>query len=341
MLEKPDLQDARIVSCVQNEYRLSVAQLVFLPLGADENTAVYRLVAVDETRFFVKLRRGPFDQVAVALPRFLSEQGVSQVIPPLATRTGQLWASLEDFKVVLYPFVEGRDGYEVDLSDRHWAELGAALKAIHTLELPPVLAKSIERETFSARWRDMVRAFLGRIGDQAFDDAVAADLALFLKAKRDEILELVDRAERHALALQARPRELVLCHSDVHAGNVLIGADGALYIVDWDNPILAPKERDLMFAGGAQGFSGHTPEQEETLFYQGYGQTEIDPTALAYYRYERIVEDIAAFCQQIFLTTKGGQDREQSLRYLKSSFLPHGTLEIAFRSDRTIGEGRN
>ena len=102
---------------------------------------------------------------------------------------------------------------------------------------------------------------------------------------------------------------------------------------------LAPKERDLMFIGGAQGFAGHTAQEEETLFYRGYGQTQIDPIALAYYRYERIIQDIAVFCEQIFLTNEGGEDREQSLRYLTSNFLPNNTIEIAYTSDKTQRDG--
>ena len=113
-----------------------------------------------------------------------------------------------------------------------------------------------------------------------------------------------------------------MCHSDIHAGNILIGADDAFYIVDWDNPILAPKERDLMFVGGGQGFTGHTPQEEETLFYRGYGETQIDPVALAYYRYERIIQDIAVYCEQLFLSDEGGEDRAQALRHFASNFLP-------------------
>ena len=52
-----------------------------------------------------------------------------------------------------------------------------------------------------------------------------------------------------------------------------------------------------MFIGGGQGFAGLTPQEEEGLFYRGYGEAQIDPVAPAYYRYERIVEDIAVFCQ--------------------------------------------
>jgi spectinomycin phosphotransferase len=81
-----------------------------------------------------------------------------------------------------------------------------------------------------------------------------------------------------------------------------------------------------------------TPQEEETLFYRSYGQTQIDPIALAYYRYERIIEDIAVFCEQIFLTDEGGDDREQSFHSLRSNFLPNNTIEIAYQSDKTRGE---
>src|SRR3990172_9193385 len=104
MLEKPDLHDEKIIACLQDEYGLPVVQVAFLPLGADLNTAVYRAVADDETPYFVKLRWGVFDEITVALPRFLSGQGIAQIIAPLTTQTGQLWANLDAFKLILYPF---------------------------------------------------------------------------------------------------------------------------------------------------------------------------------------------------------------------------------------------
>lgn len=336
MLEKPDLPDYRIAACLQDAYGLRVADVAFLPLGADLNTAVYRAVADngagDRQMVFVKLRRGNFDEIAVMAPKFLSDQGIPQIIAPLPTQTGRLWAELDPFKVILYPFVTGGDGYEVELADRHWIALGSALQRIHTLVLPPALAKRIPRETYSPRWRDSVMTFLARIEEETYADPVAVRMAATLQAKRAEVRDLVDRAERLARTLQARPPEFVLCHSDIHAGNVLIAADGALYIVDWDAPILAPKERDLMYAGGGQFANRRTPQEEETLFYRGHGETTIDPAALAYYRYERIVEDIAVECEQIFLSNEGGEDREQALHYLASNFLPGNTIEIAYRS---------
>ncbi len=333
MLEKPALPDEKINACLQEAYGLTAGPVEFLPLGADMNTAVYRAVATDGASYFVKLRRGDFDAIVVTLPRFLSEQGISQIITPLATRAGMLFAEMEDFRLILYPFVEGQDAYQVELSDTQWVEFGAALRCIHAADLPPSLAERIPRERFGPRWRRMVEHFMARLENEAYTDPVARQLAAFLQERRSEVLGLVGRTDRLARTLQARSLDFVVCHSDLHAGNIHIDENGALYLVDWDNPILAPRERDLMYAGGGQFNNRRTPQEEEALFYQGYGPVQADPAALAYYRYERIVEDIAAYCEQLLASNEGEEDREQSLRYCMSNFLPGGTIEIAYRGD--------
>jgi spectinomycin phosphotransferase len=125
--------------------------------------------------------------------------------------------------------------------------------------------------------------------------------------------------------------EFVLCHSDIHAGNVLISADSAFYIVDWDEPILAPKERDLMFIGGGVGNVWNQPYEEE-VFYKGYGQTEVNAEILAYYRCERIVEDIAIYTQELLFPTISSADRAEMYKHLMDQFEPNGVVEIALKT---------
>ena len=338
MLEKPDIQDESIIACLVDEYGLNVVQVAFLPLGADRNTAVYRAVTDDATPYFVKLRLGDFEDSSVALARYLRDQGIVQVVAPLATGTGQLWVILNAFKLILYPFIQGRNGYTAGLSDRHWSEFGTSLKAVHTAEVPPELIRRIRQETYSSKWRHTAKAFLERAESDDFDDPISVKFAAFFKSRRDEIFDLVGRTERLAQSLQARSLELIVCHSDIHAGNVLIDANDSFFIVDWDNPIRAPKERDLMFVGGGLMGAGHTPQEEESLFYQAYGETQVDPVALTYYRYERIIQDIAEYCEQISSTNEGGADRERSFRYLTSNFRPGGVLETAYKSDMALRE---
>jgi spectinomycin phosphotransferase len=192
------------------------------------------------------------------------------------------------------------------------------------------LVERVPREDFSPRWRNTVKMFHKQVEHERYDDPIAASFAAFWMTKRDEIYSIVERAEQLAQALQKRAVEPVVCHSDLHGRNVLIGANDELAIVDWDEPILAPKERDLMFIGGGVGGIWNN-DREATWFYQGYGQTAIDLVALSYYRYERIVADIAACSEQIFAMQGSVEDRQKRLR-LSEQFLPNNVVEIAHRS---------
>lgn len=335
MLDKPDFPDEIMIVCLQTEYELRIVHVVFLPLGSDLDTAVYRAVADDETAYFCKLRRGVFDETSVTLPRLLRDQGIAHIIPPLPTQSGQLWAVLGEFNLIVYPFVEGTNGYEVELSERQWADFGAALKRLHTTIVPATILQSIRKERYDPEWRERCKNIIETLDAETFDDPVIEDMAAFLQSKRTMILDAVGRAEQLAHTMASRSMEYVLCHGDIHPGNLFIDSQGTLFIVDWDYPMLAPKERDLMFIGGGQGFMPYVAEHEELLFYRGYGQPSLDPVALTYYRYERSITDIAVACEQILASKQGGQDRNQSLQYLKWGFLPGCTLEIAYTADTT------
>lgn len=333
MLEQPAIDEAALADSLRAEWGLPIRRATFLPLGADPNTAVYRAEAEDGRAYFLKLRRGPFDAVPVRLPAFLAGQGLDPVIPPLAARDGRLWARLGADTLILYPFMEGRDGYEAGLTDAQWVALGAALRRIHAAVPPPDLAGGIPRETWSPRWRDTLRAHLARIETEPPVDDVARRTAAFLRSNAGEISRLLERTGGLADDLRSRALPFVLCHADLHAWNVLIDPAGRLFIVDWDTAILAPRERDLMFPGAGLFGGRRSPREEETLFYQGYGAVQPDLAALAYYRYARVIEDLAVYCDALLLTAAGGEDREPSLRNLMANFQPGGTIALARAAD--------
>jgi spectinomycin phosphotransferase len=332
MLEKPDISDGVIVSRLYEEYNLSVAELTFLPLGADVGTAVYRVIAGNGTFYFLKLRKG-FEEISVTVPLFLKSQGIPEILSPLETKSRQGWADFGEYKMILYPFVDGKNGFEMELADHHKRALGRALKAIHSTSVPAELRRSILKEAFSSQWREQVRSFQAQVEEKSFKDPAAAKLALFIKSNRNEISSLIKRTDQLASEVHSKPLALVLCHTDIHGANILITEEDNMYIVDWDNPLLAPKERDLMFIGGGIDniWKG---EQDESIFYEGYGKTNIDFTVLAYYRYERIIEDLAAYGEQLLMTDEGGADRESGYRRFISNFEPGSTIEIAEKTTR-------
>jgi spectinomycin phosphotransferase len=181
-----------------------------------------------------------------------------------------------------------------------------------------------------------MKSYQAQVEKKVFTEPTAAKLVEFMKSRRGEITRLIERAEQLASELQDRPVELALCHTDIHGGNILIRTDGqppVLYIVDWDDPILAPKERDLMFIGGGIDEIWKT-KREVDVFYEAYGETEINLTALAYYRYERVIEDLVVICEQLFLSNEGGADRERAYGWFTSNFEPGSTIEIAQNTDK-------
>ena len=133
--------------------------------------------------------------------------------------------------------------------------------------------------------------------------------------------------KRQQLRRANHPR--VLCHADAHLGNVLVGDDGRLWLIDWDGAALAPRERDLLFVIGGIAAGQVSPRQTE-LFRRGYGAVEPDPVALTYYRAAWALQDIAAFGHTALLDdTAGEATRREALRLFASYFMPGELTELA------------
>jgi len=332
MVEKRATSDQAIIRCLSANYGIDVAILTLLPLGADTNASVYKAQTADQKSYFIKLKQGHKHEISVEIVELLHRAGIPQMIPPVKTIHNKPTQLVDDCTLIVYPFVEGQDGFHRSLTDDQWTTLGKVLRQIHEVEVPLPLQNQIRHETYSAKWRDIVRSIYVYVEDKLFNDEIALKLQKFMKENMLVIRRLVEHAEQLGKKLQDQPPKFVLCHSDIHAGNVLMNGTHQMYILDWDEPILAPKERDLMFIGGGVGNVWNQPH-EEKLFYQGYGKTEVDRTILSYYRHERIVEDIAIYSREILLTGGKGKERLEMYKHFIDLFAPQGVVEIAFQTD--------
>jgi spectinomycin phosphotransferase len=336
---RPDIDLCAIGDLLGAAYGVRVEDIAFLPLGADPDAAAWRVVIADGPALFLKTRHVAFAAGVLAVPRFLRDAGIAAVVAPLRTRDGALSVASGDLTLILYTFIEGTNGFDRALSVEQWVDFGASLRRVHDAILPPAIASGVQTEAFGSQWRDRVEAILAKPPTAGERDAVARDLDALLDRERDAVERIVTRAAELADILRRRQNPLVLCHTDIHAGNVLIGPDGAVQIVDWDAPRLAPRERDLMFIGGGVAGTWNQPEEVDA-FYRGYGAIGIDPMPLAYYRYERIVEDIAVGCEQILRGET--RHRAEAFAQLSAQWQPRDVIEIADATyDRLVrGEWR-
>src|SRR5690606_41231376 len=116
MLTKPPIADAAIITHLRDAYAIDAAHLEFLPIGADADSAVYRATTREGRAYFVKLRRGPFDDLPIRVPWFLHQHGAKHVIPPIPTRTARLWTALDGYTLAVFPVVQARRAYRGVLS---------------------------------------------------------------------------------------------------------------------------------------------------------------------------------------------------------------------------------
>lgn len=328
MTKRKLLESQQIDNCLKVHYGIDVINLALLPLGADINACVFKADAKNHSSFFVKLRHGHHDEINLALVELLVQAGIQLIIPPIKTKQQQSMISIEGFHLIVYPFIEGQDGFSYPLSDKQWIKLGKVLRQIHDLEMPIAVREKLRKEIYSPKYRQSVRSLYDQFNTLQVKDEIAEKLSTYLKQEQKTILHLVDSAENLAQKILNLHPKYGLCHSDIHAGNVLINGNDELYIVDWDEPMMAPKERDLMFIGGGVGNVWNQPH-EETLFYQGYGEVMIDKNILAYYRHERIVQDIAEFAEHLLLSTAGGENRKIMFQHFMDMFASRGVVEIA------------
>lgn len=327
MLDPSPVPDAALLACAREQFGRPATAITFLPLGYDANAWAYRLAAGDDV--FLKVRRGAAALPGLLAPRYVGDQGIAGVLAPLPARDGRLWAQLGEFTVTLQPFVAGRDAWDSNLSDEQWVAFGALLRRVHALPVPPELAAHLVAETFTPDYLDYLPALAARAHGPAPDDPIAAELAAAWRANETTIGAL--RARTTALGEQLRranhPR--VLCHADAHLGNVLVGDDGRLWLIDWDGAALAPRERDLLFVIGGIAAGQVSPRQTE-LFRRGYGPVEPDAAALTYYRAAWALQDIAAFGHTALLDeTAGEATRREALRLFASYFTPGELTELA------------
>lgn len=332
MIEKPEISDEKIISALRENYSIPATGIEFLPLGLDSSASAYRVEA-DNCVYFLKLRKQIPNPTGILIPRFLKEQGIAQVMAPLSTQDGGAWACADDFFFILYPFITGKRVIDAGMSDACWVEFGSVLKRIHSSKPTSKLASQLKRERFVSQWIEWVKKTHAQVKAREYDDPFHKQLAAFWLENYETISTILERTETLAKRMQKTNSEFVLCHADIHTGNILVTEDDKLFIVDWDETLLAPKERDLLFVIGSI-FNDTSEGRWEQRFFEGYGVTEVDPLALAYYRYNWCVEDMGAFAERLFSVENVGEEtKANSLWWFKNLFAQGNSVKTALTTE--------
>jgi len=333
MIEKPNIKNERITTALYENYSIPVSNIEFLPVGNDSSAFSYRVDAKNKNSYFLKIRKEISNRAGLFVPRFLKDNGIEQVIAPLSTKTQELWVNVDEFAFILYPFITGNEAMKVGLTDAQWIEFGATLNRIHTTELIGSTLQYVMQESFTPKWGSLAKMLHEQVNARNYDDPYQKQLAIFWKENNEKIQTLIERAEILGKRLQQTDLEFVLCHADIHTANILITQEQNMLIIDWDDTLLAPKERDLMFVLG----ENTVETREEQMFFSGYGKVKINPLALAYYRYEWCVQEVGDFGERVFLMKDAGENtKNNSVEGFIKLFSRGDVVETAFNTSVAV-----
>lgn len=311
----------------REDFGLDLAVVEGVVGGSDVAAESWRAVARDGTAYALKRSSGTGTGLQVAAS--LAAQGVGGVPAPLRTRSGSLWAERGGWRLSVVPWVVGTErAAEVGLGAAEWSAFGALLAAVHAAWVPPDLAETLPREEYSTRpLRRRIDAVDMQVRAAMFRDPSSVAASTAWSAAAPAIERLLTQADVLADSLRAAAAPEVLCHGDPHLGNVL-RVSGRAVLVDWDDALLAPPERDLVLLLGGMGPLGPQTAGELAALRAGYGDLEVDDRRLAYARTTRALEDLDWIARAVD-DERTGAERAAALDVFRSVLDPAGLGGLA------------
>jgi len=229
----------------------------------------------------------------------------NKIINPVKTAFGKYKYENEEAVFLLTNYIEGDDLTGKEPTPDQVIELADIVADLHLYGIDIPVDTSAIRETFETEFCPFVRQILYSTSE------LPVDLSDLLSCYSTEIKQATDRLEIGAKTLRSRPREDVLCHTDIHGGNILSGKEG-LVLIDWENLKQGPREADFFSLIKKPWFD---------LFWEGYKRKhpdyEIDEMNLSFYTLRRKLEDISEFIEQLCFDVMGDEARSATLNLLR------------------------
>jgi len=231
-------------------YGLAVEQLEPAPRGWTGETFAVRVRG--GRRVFVKLYPPallpPNAEAALPVLTEMAAYGLREIAPPIRTRDGELSAWLGDELVVLFEHLEAERIRPFPFGGEDVGELIGGVHAATAGVSCPVATEAFDRPYAEELWRT-----LDAVARDTSDDEGRQRLRRWVLEKQTEHAELWARFDGTAQACREAGLEMVVTHGD-WSFNLLRRPDGTTFLVDWDELLLAPPERDTWFANGDAAF---------------------------------------------------------------------------------------
>lgn len=230
--------------------------------------------------------------------------GIAGVVAPLPASTGAFTFDIAGRRAALFPYIPGPTSDDQPLTQAQAAEFGRVLAAVHAVDSSTL---SLPVEQYATGAADDAEAVLLALPDALESpNPFRRAMAELLLPVRDGLYARVTGFRAAADVMRSRPAPLVVCHGDPTDDNIVIGE--RVFLLDWDDMRLGPKEIDLMH---------FEPDSPVIAAYVAASGTAIDPAPLDFCRLKWDNEEIRGFAGRVLFEDSSVEQHQHDLDIMR------------------------
>ena len=316
---------SELLERLSTAYSLPLQSITFFPEGEDS----YGYIAVSKTgeKYFVKASTSVPDTCLKVVSLLRHQGNISGIVAPLETLEGTLSVPWQDFRVSLFPFIEGKSRWDLwkagkDFTDTELSQTGALLATIH--ECPDTIASdNLTVATYDLPLRHELHTVLEAPAKKTSpQNRYQKQLLEALTQHQSAVLETLDRYDSLGRSGTALQTPFVITHGDPTPGNLIIDAENRLHIIDWDGVCLGPPEKDLV------SFTGERFEVVlESYLTERQDSVTLHADIFGFYIYEWTLNEIRDYGTKILFKNNDAQQNEYDWESLQD-YLPPNQMSM-------------
>lgn len=269
---------------IEANYNYTVIDVIEAPRGFVAETFI--ITTETQQKYFVKFIKTSryIENIQTSLPvlKYLFDNNIKNICYPFENKQGRLTTAVKHGIVIVFNNIEGT--WTFDFNKAEYLEL---LSQIHKLEIPTNISTKIE--DFEVNFLDELEINLRACLTEP-QTGVRSQTQELLRHKIDAINEYSNLFLEVQSFAKDTTVKAVLTHGD-GSGNVMVDKNNELFIIDWDDLLVAPKERDLWF---------HYKDDNMMKYYKKLNPDfEMHKVMYSFYLLKRFMDDLAGFLNEI------------------------------------------
>lgn len=304
--------DLKLEDILNDNYEIRVGSIRSAPRQFVAKTFVIEADSGD--KYFCKVidKRLFIANVIKSLPalRSIHQLGFERINYPIPAKSGALHVMYNTTLVVLFNFIDAPQSYDYDDFT-----FGQTIANVH--KLTTRVSVELEVENFEFRHKGTFEEKLQTILSLKQKNSLLSDLSSLIRMKESEIRRFFANFLSLAEKCKSQEWNMVVTHGDA-PGNILVKSAKDIYIIDWDDIMLTPPERDTWFL------------EEKPRFIDGYKSIfpryQRNQIASKYFVYSRYFNDLVEYWEEIINSTDKVHQQKNLSQMTKELFNESGWL---------------